>query len=253
MKKHFGFTLIELLVIISIIGILSGLLLPVLSKSKNKVKKLGCTNNIRQLLIASINYSADDSNGNLSAKVHTLDQNLNFLFNYTENKRIFSCPSTRNFLTDKVSSHWITNERGFTDLFKRASSNGVVKGSSYLGAGFTGVNVDVNQYVEINSRSVKINGIRKNTNNINWYTHYHNSFGLKGVIPGPSRLWLLVDNTLNGVQFYPDDRLDNHLNEGVNVGFCDGHVEWVKQDKYVYSYELSQDENRTTIKHILAP
>ena len=65
-ERQIGFTLIELLVVIAIISVLASMLLPALSRAREKARSIKCVSNIRQMSLSYQLY-ADDHNDEVVA------------------------------------------------------------------------------------------------------------------------------------------------------------------------------------------
>jgi prepilin-type N-terminal cleavage/methylation domain-containing protein/prepilin-type processing-associated H-X9-DG protein len=112
MRKHRGFTLIELLVVISIIAVLLAILIPSLSKAREKVKDTSCRANLKSVGLAlqmyldaydrkipdtgSANgYLWEDAAGNVF-RPNTVNGNSYWgiwYYDYLKDTKVFGCPS----------------------------------------------------------------------------------------------------------------------------------------------------------------
>jgi len=248
-RIKFSFTLIEMLVVVGVIAVLLALLMPALGNAVERSRRAACLNNLSQMIRAALMYANDDSQGNLSNALHDTNDDFTFLYpNYVSTLKTFICPSTQNFIRrDTLESNTFTGQWELSDLTAYAG-NITNAGTSYELFGFMNFTEDTPNYstLYVFGTIARVKGVKKNLSSVQRYQHIYNSFGLKGIIPGPSQIWLMLDgDEPPGHQNYPDPN-NNHGASGGNVSFCDGHVSWIPVKEYLYRYELSQDENRTT-------
>ena len=218
-----GFTLIELMMVVSIICILCALLLPALSTTGYRGKRISCLNNLRQLSLSLHLYSADNEGklvenlpggegtnswvlGNMKYATGATNQNLirqSKLYPYASQVSLFHCPA---------------------DL---SSVGGVLRARSYSMNSWIG-----SRYMESSTRQQS-------------YRTFVRESELDAA--GPSRLWELIDEdetsiddgfflvTMDDSKPFASVPASRHQRSYV-LSFADSHVEAYKfRDSYTKS------------------
>ncbi len=218
-RRFNGFTLIELLVVIAIISILAAILFPVFATAREKARQTGCMNNLKQIGLATVQYSNDFDEMMLSATIngHSWDE---IVMPYVK----------MGSLGNSKNNGW---EACPDDSYPRTGGNGVRTYS--LNVGNDNISTPGTAFAD-DSGPTGSNGASANLSKI----------------PTPANTILILERPAGGN--YTDTQSFAYSSNasqqqtstdangaaipilhsnGWNYAFCDGHVKWLLPDKTV--------------------
>jgi prepilin-type N-terminal cleavage/methylation domain-containing protein/prepilin-type processing-associated H-X9-DG protein len=228
----FGFTLIELLVVISIIALLLSVLMPSLQKARDKAKTIVCRSNLKQIGLASILYSNTYNDAMVSEDSYWQTPANNrhsypwyfslipFVSSKTPNSgeivqrntavQVFRCPSQK-------------------DVFN-IDNGGVLYGIDVICATHffdpaTGQPPKIVKRITVTRPSIRMHIADSMDQSKPPKAELITKYMLR-LMPFPYTTWLQTHDAIMGSQY--DIPVSDRHNDGSNVLFVDGRVEWMR-------------------------
>ncbi len=198
-----GFTLIELLVVIAIIAILAAILFPVFAKAREKARQSSCASNVKQIVLANRQYMSDYDEtcllwGRFSYSYAPNDYwSMPYLLSpYVKNNQLFFCPSA------STTANWASYHINCAALV--GGNQDPVNSFRDPRNSPRGATVATDSMINNVATVFCWDGCVTNSEDWTW-THYSSR---------------TADTGSYG--------LSARHNEGLNVGYYDGHVKWAK-------------------------
>jgi len=272
--KYRGFTLVELLVVIAIIGILAAMLMPALSKARQRAEGTLCLNNGKQLMLAMHLYIGDNNDfyppnpddGNTDPGYNwcggqagvggqaefnpdiLLDPRRSLLIGYLgRSAALFHCPGDK-----RQGPYQGTNAALAGQAVPSARSFSMNQAVGTIDPGYEATEFSGTGYQHNGMPSLPVNGPWLDDT----FAHHRGSpwrtFGKStdSGPPGPSDLWVLVDEDakgLNDAAFAFSmvgakwvDAPGTYHNFGCGFAFADAHSE---THRWAYRGEKMAGEN----------
>ena len=197
-----GFTLIELLVVIAIISILASILMPVFSQARGKGRQAACISNVKQICLAFQMYAQDFDEifpaGQAGATADT--QWYNAIFPYTRNRQILYCPDRK-------------------DLAPGYGMNPLASGKPVGNFWDPSMKILVGDVRPVAGTAAAAGLVVQSPYHTGVANEWHYTDVGNDLCSGPD------DNSFMG------NGWPQRHNDGVVLGFADGHVKWTKEQQ----------------------
>jgi prepilin-type processing-associated H-X9-DG protein/prepilin-type N-terminal cleavage/methylation domain-containing protein len=230
-SRRAAFTVVELLVVIAVIGILASLVLPPLTRAKNRGQSIYCLNNLRQLGLAMHLYAEDHEDAlpfNMGTEGTRKTIASGEFLNWANNVMTWELDP------DNTNTIWLATGglgpylSGNTTVFRCPSDN--VLSPVQVQAGWSG-----------RLRSYSMNAMLGNAGEflaggVNTNNPGYKQFFTLAEVPNPSEIFAFVEEHPDSIndgyfinRFYSyqwHDLPASYHNGGANFAFADGHSEF---------------------------